>query len=87
MSFSQRSGQYYLSRDVYCVAGDCGRFSLSFRPKPSIGAVRLSLRVARFGFNAPVVETELPLSPAWVLSVLDVPFEVEKPSADGDEGA
>lgn len=86
MSFFQRIGRLYLSRDVYCVAGDCGRLSLSFRPKPSIGAVRLSFLVARFGFNAPVIDPELALSPALVLRVLDVPLDVENPKLDGDTG-
>ena len=62
--------------------------SLSLRPKPSIGAVRLSFRPDRFGLGtgAGVVDSVCELLPALVLSVLDVPFEAEKPRAEGDAG-
>ena len=69
---------------------------MSLRPKPSIGAVKLSFRDAFFAFDdAPVVDVVVvlvlmlmvvALSP-FVLNVLDVPFEVEKPSVDGEAGA
>ena len=60
-----------------------GRFSFSLRPKPSIGAVRLSLRVARFGgFAAPAADEAVVL--ALSLSVLVVPFDAEIPMLEGD---
>lgn len=59
-----------------------GRFSFSLRPKPSIGAVRLSLRVARFGgLVAPAFDDAVVL--ALSLSVLVVPFDAEMPMLDG----
>lgn len=61
--------------------------SLSLRPKPSIGAVKLSFRPERFGLGAGAVDPVYVLSPALVLSVLDVPFEAEKPRFEGDAGA
>lgn len=77
---------YRLLAAYDAAVGVCGRRSLSLsfsrRPNPSIGAVKLSFRVARFAFVAPVDEADavLALSPP---SVLVVPFDALYPSALG----
>ena len=60
---------YLLATLAVCeYAGDWGlrSFSLSFLPKPSIGAEKLSFLVARFALVALADEPVLELSPAVV---------------------
>lgn len=82
----------YRTLHICEYAGDWGLFSLSFsfRPKPSIGAEKLSFLVARFAFVALADDPVLVLSPAVVcivFKVLDVPFNVESPNPGGTSDA